>query len=303
MAEVEQRREQLPVEEVGRRREQSPIARIAAVSLLAFALVEPSFAADSGLTAVTVTPAPGGGQTYSLSVQILLLMSALTLLPAGLIMMTSFTRIIIVLAILRQALGTAQTPTNQILIGLALFLTFFVMAPVFERIHESALKPYMEQKLSVQDAAVQAAGPLKTFMLDQTRESDLALFTRLSGRDSEDATGPSVARAPRLDPIGEGEGGPESETTADAAKLDEDIPFSTVVPAFVTSELKTAFQIGFLLFIPFLIIDLVVASVLMSMGMMMLSPMMVSLPFKIMLFVLVDGWALIMGTLAASFHV
>ncbi|TAM46783.1 MAG: flagellar biosynthesis protein FliP [Gammaproteobacteria bacterium] len=273
------------MEEVERRREQPPIARVAAVLSLAFAFMAPAFAADPGLTAVTVTPAPGGGQTYSLSIQILLLMSALTLLPAGLIMMTSFTRIIIVLAILRQALGTAQTPTNQILIGLALFLTFFVMAPVFERIHDSALKPYMEQKLSVQDAAAQAAGPLKTFMLDQTRESDLALFTRLSGRDSE------------------GEGGPESEAASDKAEADSDIPFFTVVPAFVTSELKTAFQIGFLLFIPFLIIDLVVASVLMSMGMMMLSPMMVSLPFKIMLFVLVDGWALIMGTLAASFHV
>jgi flagellar biosynthetic protein FliP len=244
--------------------------------------------ADPGLPAVTVTPAPGGGQTYSLSIQILLLMSALTLLPAGLIMMTSFTRIIIVLAILRQALGTAQTPTNQILIGLALFLTFFVMAPVFERIHDSALKPYMEQKLSVQEAAAQAAVPLKQFMLDQTREGDLALFTRLTGRGGAGD--------------GEGEGGPESEDAAGEPAADKDIPFSTVVPAFVTSELKTAFQIGFLLFIPFLIIDLVVASVLMSMGMMMLSPMMVSLPFKIMLFVLVDGWALIMGTLAASFH-
>ncbi len=258
------------------------IARVAAVLLSVFSFVAPAIA-DLGLTAVTVTPAPGGGQTYSLSIQILLLMSALTLLPAGLIMMTSFTRIIIVLAILRQALGTAQTPTNQILIGLALFLTFFVMAPVFEQIHDSALKPYMEQKLSVQDAATQAAGPLKAFMLDQTRESDLALFTRLASR--------------------EGEGGPESEAATGETAADKDVPFSTAVPAFVTSELKTAFQIGFLLFIPFLIIDLVVASVLMSMGMMMLSPMMVSLPFKIMLFVLVDGWALIMGTLAASFHV
>jgi flagellar biosynthetic protein FliP len=227
--------------------------------------------ADAGLPAVTVAPAPGGGQTYSLSLQILFVMTALTLLPAALIMMTSFTRIIVVLAILRQALGTAQTPTNQILVGLALFLTFFVMAPVFERVNAAALQPYLADQVSLPDAARRAAAPLKAFMLEQVRENDLELFVRLSGRQE--------------------------------MASEEDAPFSVIVPAFVTSELKTAFQIGFLLFIPFVIIDLVVASVLMSMGMMMLSPMVISLPFKLMLFVLVDGWALVMGTLAASFQV
>jgi flagellar biosynthetic protein FliP len=226
-------------------------------------------AADPGLPVVSVTTAPGGGQTYTLSIQALLAMSALTLLPAALIMMTSFTRIVIVLALLRQALGTAQTPTNQIIIGLSLFLTFFVMAPVFERIYADAAKPYMEKKLATEDAIQKGVAPLKKFMLGQTRDSDLALFARLSGRENLDS--------------------PEAA------------PFTVVMPAFITSELKTAFQIGFLIFIPFLVIDLVVASVLMSMGMMMLSPMVVSLPFKLMLFVLVDGWALTIGTLAASF--
>ena len=239
------------------------------VVLLVLAPLTPALA-EPALKALTVTPAAGGGQTYSLSLQVLLLMSALTFLPAALIMMTSFTRIIIVLAILRQALGTAQTPTNQILIGLALFLTFFVMAPVFDDMHKNAVQPYLQDKLKPEDAVARAAQPLKGFMLEQTRENDLALFARIAGR--EDIEEPGQA------------------------------PFQLVVPAFITSELKTAFQIGFLLFIPFLIIDLVVASVLMSMGMMMLSPMVISLPFKIMLFVLVDGWALVIGTLAASFH-
>ncbi len=199
-------------------------------------------------------------------------MSALTLLPAALIMMTSFTRIIIVLAILRQALGTAQTPTNQILVGLALFLTFFIMAPVFEQANRVALQPYLQEKLTAEMAVKHATAPVKQFMLAQTRDTDLALFARISGGDTH-------------------------------FKSPEDVPFSLVVPAFITSELKTAFQIGFLLFIPFLVIDLVVASVLMSMGMMMLSPMIISLPFKLMLFVLVDGWSLVIGTLAASFQV
>jgi flagellar biosynthetic protein FliP len=237
---------------------------LALLALPALALAEP------GIPAITVTTNPAGGQTYTLSLQILLAMTALTMLPAGLIMMTSFTRIIIVLALLRQALGTAQTPTNQILVGLALFMTFFIMAPVFERVRADALQPYMDKKISTEEALRRAGGPLKGFMLDQTRDSDLALFAKLSGRDDVEA--------------------------------DEHTPFMLVVPAFVTSELKTAFQIGFLLFIPFLVIDLVVASVLMSMGMMMLSPMIISLPFKLMLFVLVDGWALTLGTLAASFH-
>jgi flagellar biosynthetic protein FliP len=196
-------------------------------------------------------------------------MTALTLLPAALMMMTSFTRIIIVMAILRQALGTAQTPSNQILIGLALFLTFFIMAPVFDKANTDGLQPYLKNELKPDEALGRAAEPFRGFMLRQTREADLALFTRLSGRP--------------------------------ALNEDEPVPFTILVPAFITSELNTAFQIGFLLFIPFLIIDLVVASVLMAMGMMMLSPVIISLPFKLMLFVLVDGWSLILGSLAASF--
>jgi len=224
--------------------------------------------AADGLPAITVK-GPGGTQTYSLSIQVLLLMTTFTLLPAALMMMTAFTRIIIVLAILRQALGLVQTPSSQTLLGLALFLTFFVMAPVFSAINRDALQPYLHDKLSFQDAAVKASGPLRQFMLKQTRGGDLNLFAKISGNGN--------------------------------VKSVDEVPFTVLVPAFVTSELKTAFQIGFLLFIPFLIIDLVVASVLMSMGMMMLSPMIISLPFKIMLFVLVDGWNIVMGTLASSF--
>ena len=186
-------------------------------------------------------------------------------------MMTSFTRIIIVLAILRQALGTQQTPTSQTLIGIALFLSFFIMAPVFDRVYQDAARPYLDEEIGIQDALQKASDPFRTFMLAQTRSSDLELFAGISG--AQDITTP------------------------------ESVPFSLLVPAFVTSELKTAFQIGFLIFIPFLVIDLVVASALMSMGMMMLSPLIISLPFKIMLFVLVDGWALIIGTLASSFYV
>lgn len=226
--------------------------------------------ADPGLTALSVTASPDGGKTYTLSIQILALMTVMSLLPAGLMMMTSFTRIIIVLAILRQALGTAQTPTTQTLIGLALFLTVFVMMPVFSDVYEQAVRPYMAEEISVQDALEHAGAPFKAFMLAQTRESDLALFAQIAGQEDIQSR--------------------------------EAVPFSLLMPAFVTSELKTAFQIGFLIFIPFLIIDLVVASVLMSMGMMMLSPLIISLPFKIMLFVLVDGWALILGTLASSFY-
>ncbi len=227
--------------------------------------------AEPGIVALTVAGAADGGQTYSLSLQVLFLMTALTLLPAGLLMMTSFTRIIIVLAILRQALGTMQTPSNQILLGLALFLTLFVMMPVFQQINSEALQPYLKETIGQEQALEKAAEPIHLFMLEQTREADLALFAGLSGKDDIES--------------------PEA------------VPFSLLVPAFVTSELKTAFQIGFLMFVPFLVIDLVVASVLMSMGMMMLSPMIVSLPFKIMLFVLVDGWSLVLGTLASSFFV
>ena len=239
--------------------------------VLAAAMPVGAMAANTGaLPLFTVTPAPGGAQTYSVSLQVLVVMTLLSFLPAALIMMTSFTRIIVVLAILRQGLGTAQTPSNQILIGIALFLTFFVMSPVFTQAYDQGIKPYLDGRIPAQTAIVDAAKPFKTFMLHQTRESDLALFAKIAHHGKFE--------------------NPQA------------VPFSLLVPAFVTSELKTAFQIGFLLLIPFLIIDLVVASVLMSMGMVMLSPMIISLPFKLMLFVLVNGWALVMGTLAASFY-
>ena len=239
--------------------------------ILAGLLLSHSALGAPGIDALTVTPGDDGQQTYTLSIQVLLLMTALSMVPAALILMTSFTRIVIVLSILRQALGTAQTPSNQILLGLALFLTLFIMSPVLSEIYESALAPYLADEISA-DAAVDAAQvPLREFMLAQTRDDDIALFARISGHES--------------------------------FEREADVPFTLLMPAFATSELKTAFQIGFLLFIPFLVIDLVVASVLMSMGMMMLSPLIISLPFKIMLFVLVDGWALVLGTLATSFYV
>ena len=240
------------------------------VSASALMLSADAALALGGFDALAVTTNADGSQTYTLTLQVLLLMTALTMLPAILLAMTSFTRIIIVLAILRQALGTAQTPSNQILVGLALFMTFFIMSPVLDTVYRDAIAPYLEDRLEAGEALAAAAGPMRSFMLEQTREADLVLFTELSG--GEQAATPS------------------------------DVPFSILAPSFITSELKTAFQIGFLIFLPFLIIDLVVASVLMSMGMMMLSPLIISLPFKIMLFVLVDGWALIVGTLAASFY-
>ena len=222
-----------------------------------------------GVPALNVTTDENGVQNYSVSIQILLLMTVLTLLPALLMMMSSFTRILVVFAILRQALGLQQTPSNQILLGLALFLSFFIMSPVLQQINANALQPYLSEQISAGDALALAEVPVREFMMGQTRESDLALFMELS----------------------------EAEPVA----TQQEVPFTVLVPAFVTSELKTAFQIGFMLFIPFLVIDLVVASVLMAMGMMMLSPIIISLPFKIMLFVLVDGWAMVIGTLAASF--
>ncbi|MCG5499520.1 flagellar type III secretion system pore protein FliP [Ectothiorhodospira lacustris] len=227
--------------------------------------------AQAGIPLLSVDTDPGGTQTYSVTLQILILMTVMSLLPAALIMLTSFTRIIIVLGILRQGIGTTQTPSNQILIGLALFLTFFIMAPVFQAVNEEAIQPFMAEEISQEDMVRRAWVPLRDFMLEQTRETDIAMFARIAGHDSFESP--------------------------------EDVPFSVLVPSFITSELKTAFQIGFLILIPFLIIDLVVASVLMSMGMMMLSPLIISLPFKIMLFVLVDGWAMIMSTLATSFIV
>lgn len=241
--------------------------RVFALGLLFVA--GPSLAQSAGLPAVTVTPAAGGGSSYSLSIQVLVLMTLITLLPSILLMMTSFTRIIIVLGLLRQALGTGQTPSNPVLIGLALFMTLFVMQPVFDRVYTEAVTPYLDGKMEPKLALETASAPIREFMLKQTRESDLMTFSKIA----------------KVGPF----------------ESPEQIPFAVLVASFVTSELTTAFQIGFLLFIPFIVIDLVVSSILMSMGMMMLSPMLVSAPFKLMLFVLVDGWALLMASLAASF--
>jgi flagellar biosynthetic protein FliP len=226
-------------------------------------------AAAQSLPAFTSTPSAGGGQTYSLSIQALIGFSALAFLPAILLMMTSFTRIVIVLSLLRHALGTQSSPPNQVIVGLSLFLTLFVMGPVFDKMYQDAYLPWSQNKISAGDAMARAEPPIKDFMMRQTREPDLALFLKLAN-----------APAPK-DPAA--------------------VPLKVAVPAFVTSELKTAFQIGFMVFIPFLIIDLVVASVLMSMGMMMLSPVLISLPFKLMLFVLADGWTLLVGSLVASY--
>jgi len=223
-----------------------------------------------GLPAITTSPASGGGQNYSLSIQTLIFLTSLTFIPAALLMMTSFTRIIIVLSLLRQALGTQSAPPNQVLVGLSLFLTLFVMGPAFDKIYDEAYLPFSKNEITMQKAMEKGVEPLKGFMLKQTRESDLALYVRLSN-------------TPALQ-------GPE------------DVPLRVLIPAFITSELKTAFQISFAIFIPFLIIDMVVASVLMAMGMMMVSPSIVSLPFKLMLFVLVDGWQLLIGSLARSFY-
>lgn len=229
----------------------------------------PALAAAQALPALTSTPAAGGATQWSLSIQTLLLLTGLTFLPALMLMMTSFTRIIIVLSLLRHALGTQTAPPNQVLVGLALFLTFFIMAPVADKIYTDAYLPLADGKISFVDALDRGALPLRGFMLKQTREPDLALFTK-------------IAKQPK------------------PATVDQ-VPMRVLIPAFVTSELKTAFQIGFIVFIPFLIIDMVVASVLMSMGMMMMSPVIVALPFKIMLFVLVDGWNLLIGSLVQSF--
>ena len=227
--------------------------------------------AQEGLPIVNMTSGTDGEVQYSLTLQLLALMTVLTLLPSLLIMMTSFVRIIIVMSLLRQALGTAQTPPNQVLLGLALFLTIFIMSPVLTEVYDEAITPYYQDQISLETALETAQQPIRTFMLNQTRETDIAMFAEIAGNDDIE------------DPA--------------------DVPFTTLVPAFITSELKSAFAIGFLIYIPFVVIDLVVASVLMSMGMMMLSPMMISMPFKLMLFVLVDGWTLIMGSLAASFAV
>ena len=236
--------------------------------LILFLLPTQSIAANLDISAFTVKTNPDGTQDYSLSLQVVILMTLLSFLPSILVMMTSFTRIVIVLAILRQAIGLQTSPSNQVLIGIAFFMTIFVMTPVFDDMYTQAIEPYMNDKIQARDAFEIAQKPLHKFMLDQTRMTDLNAFSEFANI--------------KIDKL-------------------ENVPMRVVIPAFIVSELKTEFQIGFMLFLPFLIIDLVVASILMAMGMMMLSPMIVSLPFKLMLFVLVDGWSLIMGTLMSSF--
>ena len=222
----------------------------------------------SGFPALNVS-SNGNTTEYSFPLQILLLMTGLTVLPSLILGMTSFTRIIIVMSILRQALGTQQTPPNQVLIAISLFLTFFIMAPTFNKVYDNAALPYMEKTLPADQALETASTEMKSFMVKNTRKSDLIMFSELAGLDKFD----KVA----------------------------DIPFRIALPAFMTSELKTAFQIGFLLFLPFLVIDMVISSILMSLGMMMLSPMLVALPFKLLLFVLVDGWSMTVGSLVSTF--
>ncbi len=245
------------------------LCRLLALLAVALLVAVPAAAQQAGALDRAVSTIAGDGRPLSLSLQILLLMSLLTVLPSLVLMMTSFTRIIIVLSILRQALGLQQTPPNQVLVGLALFLSIFVMRPAIEQINATAYTPYGEGRISIEEAISRSGTVFHGFMINQTRQADLKLFTELA--DSPGFASP------------------------------QEVPFSILLPAFVTSELKTAFQIGFLIFLPFLIIDLVVASTLMALGMMMLSPSIVSMPFKLLLFVLVDGWALTMGSLAASF--
>jgi flagellar biosynthesis protein FliP len=248
-----------------------PLRRLPLLRLLLplLLLISPLALAQQGLPAFTSTPGAGGSTQYSLSMQTLLMMTGLSFLPAMVLMMTAFTRIMIVLSLLRHALGTQTSPPNQIIVGLSLFLTFFVMSPVADKVYTQAWTPLMENRITFLEATDRATVPVKDFMLRQVREPDLELFAKL-------AKTPKVSKA-------------------------EELPMRVVVPAFVTSELKTAFQIGFIIFIPFLIIDMVVASVLMSMGMMMMSPALVALPFKLMLFVLVDGWTLLISSIVRSF--
>lgn len=243
--------------------------RILRTAVAGLACLAGASAMAQGSPLGVVAQASGNTTTYSVPIQTLLVFAALSFLPAVLLLMTSFTRLIIVLSLLRQALGLQSTPPNQVLVGLSLFLTFFIMGPTLDKVYEDAYKPYSEQKISFEDALARGGDPLRAFMLKQTRAGDLALFNR-------------IGRQP-------------ADTPASATSL------RILVPAFVTSELKTAFQIGFMVFIPFIVIDLVVASVLMSMGMMMLSPVLIALPFKLMLFVLADGWNLLLGSLVASF--
>jgi flagellar biosynthetic protein FliP len=240
--------------------------------IILFTLASPAVSQSfdlGGLPALTSDQDPNGDVTYSLSLQVLALMTAVTLLPSLVLGMTSFTRIIIVLSILRQALGTQQTPPNQVLIAIALYLSLFIMQPTLTEIYNVALSPFLSETMSAEVAILEASTVIKDFMVVNTRSDTLLMFSDMAG--------------------------------ADGYESNADIPFSTLLPSFITSELKTAFQIGFLLFLPFLVIDMVIASILMALGMMMLSPMLVSLPFKLLLFVLVDGWALTVGSLAATF--
>lgn len=242
-------------------------AVVVAALLMAGAASAWSQGAPGGLPLVVAQGA--SGTSYSVPIQTLLFFSALSFIPALLLLMTGFTRIVIVLSLLRQALGTQAAPPNQVIVGLSLFLTFFVMAPTFDKVYEQAWAPYSAGTMQVDEALKLGVLPLREFMLKQTRQSDVMLFAKL-------------AKLP-------------------ADVKGADVPLTVLVPAFVTSELKSAFQIGFMIFIPFLVIDMVVASVLMSLGMMMLSPVLVALPFKLMLFVLADGWNLLLGSLASSF--
>ncbi|QBJ62329.1 flagellar type III secretion system pore protein FliP [Pseudoalteromonas sp. DL-6] len=238
------------------------------VSLLLIMLFLPSWLNAEELTLFSLKDT-ADGQDYSVKLQILLLMTVLSLLPALLMVLTSFTRIIIVLAILRQAMGLQQSPPNKILIGISLMLTMLIMRPVWQDIYQNAYTPFQQQTIGLEEALLTAEKPLRAFMLRQTRESELRQVLLIANEPT--------------------------------TLTEQEIPFEVLMPAFVLSELTTAFQIGFMLFIPFLIIDLVVSSVLMSMGMMMLSPLIISLPFKLMVFVLADGWSMIAGTLAATF--
>jgi len=240
------------------------------LALAAGFLLNADACAQAALPALTATPGPNGSETWSLSVQTLVMLTMLSFLPAMVLMMTGFTRIIIVLGLLRNALGTPTSPPNTVLVGLSLFLTFYVMSPVFDRIYDDAYRPLADSEITFETAMARGALPLHDFMLKQTREADLTLFANLAGT-------------------------PDLESP-------EQTPLRILIPAFVTSELKTAFQIGFTIFIPFLIIDMVIASVMMSLGMMMVPPITIALPFKLMLFVLADGWHLLLGSLAQSFY-
>jgi flagellar biosynthetic protein FliP len=242
------------------------------VALALVILLQSSVSSAVPIPTIQLSVGDGTDQPGKVAVvlQLLLLLTVLSLAPAILVMVTSFTRIVVVLSILRHALGTQQIPANQIIIGISLFLTFFIMTPVWQQVNTSALQPYFNEQISGEEAFAQAAQPVREFMLKQTREKDLSLFVKISNMKR-----------------------PEKPA---------DVPLQVLIPAFVISELNTAFQIGFLIYIPFLIIDMVVASVLLSMGMLMLPPIMISLPFKLLLFVLVDGWYLIIGSLVQSFH-